>query len=172
LPCLFPLLGCHFLTSFVRRSLLKWLKRGQSETWWHRHGIANRFRLGARVEHRQIPFDVLIDSNVRRLLCASDFRCPCTAARLARKGLITIAKRAELLGYESLWVWDRLLAPVNPKAPYPLGDGTHPPQFRSVLDPLEALAFTAGHTEHIALGTSVFILSLTIPPSSRGSSRR
>lgn len=68
-------------------------------------------------------------------------------------------------GYESLWVWDRLLAPVNPKAFYPIGNGTHPAQFRSVLDPLEALTFVAGHTERIALGTSVLILPLYNPTS-------
>jgi len=56
-----------------------------------------------------------------------------------------------------------LLAPVNPKAPYPIGDGTHPAQFRSVLDPLEALTFVAGHTERVALGTSVLILPLYNP---------
>jgi probable F420-dependent oxidoreductase len=91
------------------------------------------------------------------------FSLPLHGSAAGPEGLITIAKRAELLGYESLWVWDRLLAPVNPKAPYPLGDGTHPPQFRSVLDPLEALAFIAGHTERISLGTSVLILSLYNP---------
>jgi len=51
-------------------------------------------------------------------------------------GILTIARRAEALGYQSLWVWERLLAPVQPKAPYPIGDGTHPEVFKSVLDPL------------------------------------
>jgi len=91
------------------------------------------------------------------------FSLPLHGSAARPEGLITIAKRAEVLGYESLWVWDRLLAPVNPKAPYPLGDGTHPAQFRSVLDPLEALAFIAGHTERITLGTSVLILPLYNP---------
>lgn len=73
-------------------------------------------------------------------------------------GLITIARRAEALGYNSLWVWERLLAPVRPRAPYPIGDGTHPDVFRSVLDPLETLAFVAGHTSRVTLGTSVLNL--------------
>ena len=73
-------------------------------------------------------------------------------------GLITIATRAEALGYDSLWVGERLLAPVHPNAPYPIGDGTHSAQFRSALDPLEALTFVAGHTERVALGTSVLVL--------------
>jgi alkanesulfonate monooxygenase SsuD/methylene tetrahydromethanopterin reductase-like flavin-dependent oxidoreductase (luciferase family) len=79
------------------------------------------------------------------------------------EGLIAIAKHAEALGYASLWVWERLLAPVHPKAPYPLGDGTHPAQFRSALDPLEALTFVAGRTERVALGTSVLVLPLYNP---------
>jgi probable F420-dependent oxidoreductase len=56
-----------------------------------------------------------------------------------------------------------LLAPVHPKAPDPIGDGTHPAQFRSALDPLAALAFVAGHPARVALGTSVLVLPLYNP---------
>jgi len=91
------------------------------------------------------------------------FSLPLHGSAAHPEGLITIAKRAEALGYESLWVWERLLAPVNPKAPYPIGDGTHPAVFRSALDPLAALTFVAGHTERVALGTSVLILPLYNP---------
>ena len=91
------------------------------------------------------------------------FSLPLHGSAARPEGLITIAKRAEALGYESLWVWERLLAPVHPKAPYPIGDGTHPAQFRSALDPLEALTFIAGHTERVALGTSVLVLALYNP---------
>src|SRR5690242_12445740 len=70
------------------------------------------------------------------------------------EGLIAVARRAEALGYHSLWVGDRLLAPVHPKSPYPVGDGTHPVAFRSFLEPLSALTLVAGHTEHATLGTS------------------
>jgi probable F420-dependent oxidoreductase len=79
------------------------------------------------------------------------------------EGLIAIATRAEALGYASVWMGERLLAPVHPKAPFPLGDGTHPAQFRSALDPLEALTFVAGHTARVALGTSVLVLPLYNP---------
>ena len=34
-----------------------------------------------------------------------------------------VARRAEELGYDSLWVFDRLLYPVKPQTPYP-GGGT------------------------------------------------
>ena len=67
-------------------------------------------------------------------------------------------RRAEELGYDSLWVLDRLLAPVKPRAPYPGGDGSLPAQYRNVLDPLETLTFAAAHSKNIALGTSILNL--------------
>jgi alkanesulfonate monooxygenase SsuD/methylene tetrahydromethanopterin reductase-like flavin-dependent oxidoreductase (luciferase family) len=79
------------------------------------------------------------------------------------EGQLTMVTDAEALGYDSLWVRERLLAPVHPRAPYPLGDGTHPAQFRSALDPLAALAFVAGHTQRVAFGTGVVVLPLYNP---------
>jgi probable F420-dependent oxidoreductase len=78
-------------------------------------------------------------------------------------GLIAIARRAEALGYDGLWVWERLLAPVDPTVPYPIGDGTFPAAFRSVLDPVETLTFVAGHTSRVTLGTSVLNLPFYNP---------
>ena len=72
--------------------------------------------------------------------------------------LITVAERAEDLGFGGLWVLDRILYPVNPQAPYPVGDGTLPILYKMVLDPLETLTFVAARTKRIALGTSVLNL--------------
>jgi probable F420-dependent oxidoreductase len=69
-----------------------------------------------------------------------------------------VAKRAEELGFNSLWVLDRILWPVNPHAPYPLGDGSLPVQYKNVLDPVETLTFAAAHTSRIALATGVLNL--------------
>jgi probable F420-dependent oxidoreductase len=70
--------------------------------------------------------------------------------------LADAATRAEALGFDSLWVADRLLYPLAPRTPYPAAaDGVLPPSFRRVLDPLETLTFVAAHTRRIALGTSV-----------------
>src|SRR5215475_10288613 len=66
-----------------------------------------------------------------------------------------VARRAEELGFDSLWVLDRLLYPVNPQAPYPVGDGSLPTPYKRVLDPVETLTFAAARTERIAVGTSV-----------------
>ena len=60
-----------------------------------------------------------------------------------------VAKRAEDLGLNSVWVLDRMLWPLNPRAPYPIGDGSLPVRYKSVLDPLETLTFTAAHTSRI-----------------------
>jgi probable F420-dependent oxidoreductase len=69
-----------------------------------------------------------------------------------------VAARAEELGYNSLWVLDRLLYPLNPRAPYPVGDGSLPAVYKRVLDPLQTLAFAAARTKKIGIGTSVLNL--------------
>ena len=69
--------------------------------------------------------------------------------------LITVAKRAEALGFDSVWVLDRLLFPVEPRAPYPVGDGTLPAKYQRTLDLVETLTFVAAHTSRVAVGTSV-----------------
>jgi probable F420-dependent oxidoreductase len=77
--------------------------------------------------------------------------------------LIAVARRAEDLGFDSLWVLDRTLFPVNPRVAYPIGDGTLPPLYKRVLDPLETLTFAAARTSRIALGTSVLNLPWYTP---------
>jgi len=73
--------------------------------------------------------------------------------------LVTVAQRAEALGFDSLWVLDRMLCPVNPRTPYPASrDGALPELYKRVLDPLETLTFVAAHTRRAALGTSVLNL--------------
>ncbi|MGR3935483.1 TIGR03619 family F420-dependent LLM class oxidoreductase [Streptomyces sp. BRA346] len=64
------------------------------------------------------------------------------------------AREAEALGADSLWVGDRLLAPVDPKVGY-AGTDVIPPEFRSALDPFALLATAAAATERVELGTNV-----------------
>ena len=74
------------------------------------------------------------------------------------------AKRAEELGYESLWVIDRFLYPEQPQSAYPASpDGSLPENFKTTLDPLHTLTFVAAHTSRIALGTSVLIMGYRNP---------
>ena len=67
--------------------------------------------------------------------------------------IVRVARRAEELRYDSLWVTDRLLFPMHPQTPYyghPL-----PEVYKRVFDPLTTLTFAAAQTSRIALGTSV-----------------
>ena len=86
------------------------------------------------------------------------FALPQLGSAVGPEALDSVAKRAEELGFDSLWVLDRILWPVNPRAPYPIGDGSLPAKYKSVLDPLETLTFTAARTRRVALGTSVLNL--------------
>src|SRR5437870_2038934 len=86
------------------------------------------------------------------------FALPQAGSAIGPEGLVTAAKRAEDLGFDSLWVLDRILWPVNPQVPYPAGDGSLPELYKKVLDPVETLTFVAARTDHIFIGTSVLNL--------------
>jgi probable F420-dependent oxidoreductase len=64
------------------------------------------------------------------------------------------ATAIEELGGDSLWVGDRLLAPVNPTVGYGGGD-TIPEVFRSGLDPFALLAVAASATGRVEVGSNV-----------------
>ncbi len=66
------------------------------------------------------------------------------------------ASRAEELGFETLWVADRLLFPVEPRSAYAVTpDGKLPDVFRHSLEPLTVLTWAAAHTRRIGLGTGI-----------------
>lgn len=84
------------------------------------------------------------------------FNLPQIGPAASPKSIVQAAQQAEALGYDSLWVTERLLYPVKPQTPYPATpDGSLPGVYKYVLDPLETLTFAAAHTNRIALGTSV-----------------
>lgn len=86
------------------------------------------------------------------------------AGEQATKENIDTAKKAEREGFDSLWVFERLLYPMKPKNPY-LGtpDGSLPIQYQRVLEPLETLSFVSANTERITLGTSVIDILFHTP---------
>ncbi len=86
------------------------------------------------------------------------FALPQVGSLAGPEALVRVAKRAEDLAFESLWVLDRILWPVSPRAPYPIGDGSLPVQYKNVLDPVDTLTFAAAHTSRIALATGVLNL--------------
>lgn len=72
------------------------------------------------------------------------------------EALQEVARRAEDLGYDSLWVAERLLYPINPQAPYPgTADGSLPLAYRRSLDPLATLAYLAAATSRVRIGTFI-----------------
>lgn len=70
--------------------------------------------------------------------------------------LARFATTAENLGAGSLWVADRLLAPVDPSAGVD-GTDSFPTQFRTAFDPFVALAVAAAVTTTATLGSSVLV---------------
>jgi alkanesulfonate monooxygenase SsuD/methylene tetrahydromethanopterin reductase-like flavin-dependent oxidoreductase (luciferase family) len=63
-----------------------------------------------------------------------------------------VAQHAEKIGYDSLWVLERTLKPVQPLVPYPATpDGQLPEEYKIVFDPIESLTFAAAVTSRIKL---------------------
>jgi probable F420-dependent oxidoreductase len=70
--------------------------------------------------------------------------------------ILEVARLAEELGCDSLWVAERLLYPRNPRTPYvATADGSLPLAYRRSLDPLATLAYLAAATSRVRLGTFI-----------------
>ncbi|MFB3052278.1 MAG: TIGR03619 family F420-dependent LLM class oxidoreductase [Dehalococcoidia bacterium] len=84
------------------------------------------------------------------------FNLPQIGPAAGPEAIVRVAQRAEELGYDSVWVTERLLYPIKPQTPYmATPDGSLPEAYKTVLDPLESLTFVAGQTSRVALGTSI-----------------
>jgi alkanesulfonate monooxygenase len=65
------------------------------------------------------------------------------------KAILSYAKRADELGFDSLWAWDHIL--LGSKQPFPF------------LESLSTLAAAAVVTERVALATGVLVLPVRNP---------
>jgi probable F420-dependent oxidoreductase len=74
------------------------------------------------------------------------FGAPVSGAWATPRNLTEFARRAERLGYRSLWTFQRLLAPTS---------AALAPAYRSVLDPIASLGYLAAVTSSIRLGVAV-----------------
>jgi probable F420-dependent oxidoreductase len=83
------------------------------------------------------------------------FGAPVAGRWATPRNLTEFARRAERLGYRSLWTFQRLLVPAAPQVPT---------VYRSVLDPLVALGYTAAVTSTIRLGVAVVNHPFISPP--------
>jgi len=82
-----------------------------------------------------------------------------------REAITTLARRAEALGYDSIWVTDRMLIPVQSRSAYPYSPtGAFPlgPD-EPWLEPLTAVTYLATITERINVGTSVLVIPYRNP---------
>ena len=94
------------------------------------------------------------------------FGLPVSGSWATPATMIHLARRAEDLGWASLWTFQRLLQPVadevdpdgNPSS-RPISD----PAYASVHDAVLPLAFVAGHTTTIDLGTATLCAPFTPP---------
>ena len=74
------------------------------------------------------------------------FGLPVSGAWATPDHVLTVARRAEDLGYASLWAFQRLLVPT---------DEVLAPVYTSVLDPTVVLGFAAAVTERAELGLAI-----------------
>ena len=74
------------------------------------------------------------------------FGLPVSGSWATPGNVSAVARRAEELGYGSLWSFQRVAVPV---------DEDYGPQYRSVLDPVVALGFAAAVTSGVRLGTAI-----------------
>ncbi len=82
------------------------------------------------------------------------FGLPVAGAWAHPETLAMFARRADDLGYDSLWAFQRLLVPA---------DDEPAPVYRSVLDPMVSLGFAAAATSRIRLGVSIINIPFVSP---------
>ncbi|HUN33610.1 MAG TPA: TIGR03619 family F420-dependent LLM class oxidoreductase [Trebonia sp.] len=79
-------------------------------------------------------------------------------------GLSAYCRGLEDLGYDSLWVADRLVTPVAPQTPYPGKQQPFPPQMTRNLDPVLLWTVAATATSRVRLNASTLSTFYYEPP--------
>ena len=90
---------------------------------------------------------------------------PTISNRTSREILSTVVDAAEELGYDSLWAADHIVMPREIRSTYPFSPTGEfsVPQPSLLLEPLNTLAWAAGRTTRIKLGTGVLVLPYRHP---------
>jgi probable F420-dependent oxidoreductase len=70
----------------------------------------------------------------------------------------TVSKKCEALGFESMFIPEHPIIPVDYKTPYPLGDGKIPEPYAHMPDPFVLLAFAACATERLKIGSGICLV--------------
>jgi probable F420-dependent oxidoreductase len=71
--------------------------------------------------------------------------------------IVTLAQKAEALGFESLFVPEHPIIPVEMATPFPSG-GPVPEWYKKTIDPFCGLAAAAAATTHLRLGTGICLV--------------
>lgn len=80
------------------------------------------------------------------------------------EAIVQVARRADALGFDSVWALDRLLWPLAPSSRYPGNpQGKLPASMQNTYDPFTVLTFVAAHTQRVLLGTSVVVAPYRSP---------
>lgn len=99
-------------------------------------------------------------------LPALGFGLPVSGSWATPGTMLHVARRAEDLGYASLWTFQRLLRPLGGD-PDPAGNPgarrVDDPSYAAVHDAVLPLALVAGHTTRIGLGTATLCAPFTPP---------
>lgn len=98
------------------------------------------------------------------------FGLPVSGSWATAATMVHVARRAEALGYASLWTFQRVLYPADggldpafDAAHNPASRAADDPSYRAVHDPVVPLAYVAAHTERIGLGTATICAPFTPP---------
>lgn len=80
--------------------------------------------------------------------------------------IAAVARRAEALGFGSIWVGEHVVAPVDYAHVYPASESGEAPEFAKLIaSPIVSLARAAAVTERLRVGTGVSLLPLREPIS-------
>ncbi len=73
--------------------------------------------------------------------------------------IVTLGRKAEALGFESLWIPEHPVYPVQTDTPFPgTPDGSVPDFYKQLLDPFVALGAAAAATERLKVATGICLV--------------
>ena len=84
------------------------------------------------------------------------FTLPHIGKIATQENIVRAAKFGDENDFESLWVIDRILWPVEPQTPYPgTPGGSWPEVYQNMIDPISTLTFVSAITKKIKLATGI-----------------